>query len=520
MTIPPPVQKALTLLTQHNFEAYLVGGCVRDLILGAEPKDWDITTNAAPEKIEEIFTKAGYKAFYENTFGTVTVITDELPIEITPYRLEGKYSDKRHPDEIRWAKTLEEDLARRDFTINAIALKIQNPLTSAFERSESAAKAESSVLRRQKSKIQNYTKYEILNTKYFEIIDLFGGHEDLKKKIIRTVGNPDERFNEDALRLMRAVRFAVELKFTIELNTYEAIKKNAKSLEVIAKERVRDELIKIIQSLEPEKGIRLLHETSLLHYVLPELEEGIGIIQRGPHRFDVFTHNVLSLKWAARETEDIAVRLASLFHDIGKPRVREVTEGGKITFYDHPAAGAKMAEKALERLRFPRKIVYAVSHLVYHHMFYYDVGRVSASGVRRLLVRVGGKEAFKNLLALRRADRRATPVPKTHPYRLRHLEYMAEKVGHDPLSRFQLVINGDEVKAALGIPEGIRVGLLISALLAQVLEYPKKNTKEYLLKELKALNKKSDEELKELGKFVEQKRQERDRTLKEKYYVK
>lgn len=483
-TIPLFVQKALEMLTQEGFGAFLVGGCVRDLLLRKEPKDWDITTNAKPEDIERVFTSAGYKTFYENAFGTVTVIIDDTPIEITPYRLEGKYSDKRHPDEIQWAKTLEEDLARRDFTINAMAI----------------------------------TTNDLRPTTY-DIIDLFDGQEDLKNKIIRTVGEPSERFSEDALRLMRAVRFATQLKFTIEEKTEQAIKENAPLLQMIAKERIRDELVKIISSDEPEKGILILQKIGLLHIVLPELEEGSGLSQRGPHRYDIFRHNLYALKWASRETDDTAIRLASLLHDIGKPKTRALGEKGIYTFYDHQIVGAEIAKKILTRLKFPKKIIDEVYHLIYHHMFYYEVDKVTPSGVRRLLQRVGGKEVFDKLLVIRRADRRATPVPKTHPYRLRHLEYMVEKVASDPLSRFQLVINGDDIIKALAISPSPRVGFLIKALLAQVLEDPAQNTREYLLQELKELNKKTDEELSRLGAFVETKKKERDIMLKEKHWV-
>lgn len=494
MIIIKSVKKALTIFTDAKYEAYLVGGCVRDLIRknppAGGPKDWDITTNAKPQEILSLFTDAGYKAFYENAFGTVTALVDDLPIEITPYRLEGKYSDKRRPDEIRWAKTVEEDLARRDFTINAMALALE--LTNDSRRS--------SVVSR-------------------KVIDLFGGQDDLKKKIVRTVGDPHERFSEDALRLMRAVRLAVELQFVIEEKTLDAIKTHASLLKEIAEERIRDEFTRIMLSPEPEGGIEVMQKTGLLACVLPELEEGIGIIQRGPHRHDVFTHNVLSLKWASQESSDLVVRLAALCHDIGKPRVRQEQEG-KITFYDHPAAGARMTQEALERLHFPKKTIEEVSHLVYQHMFYYDVGKVTPSGVRRLLQRVGGREIFEKLLAVRRADRRATPVPKTHPYRLRHLQYMLEKVASDPLSRFQLVVNGDDVKTTLGIPEGMRIGLLLQALLVEVVKDPQKNTREYLLKRIVELNKKNDKELSVYGTFIKERQKERDTLLKEKYFVK
>lgn len=497
--IPETVTEALALLSKEGFEAYIVGGCVRDLVLGRVPKDWDITTSAKPEEILALFEGQGYKTFYENDFGTVTTIIGELPIEITPFRKEGKYSDKRRPDEITWAKTLEEDLARRDFTINAMAMKVKSHFAA---EGGSAAKA------------------ELSKVKSEDLIDIFGGCEDLKKLMVRAVGNPHERFNEDALRLMRAVRIAVELNFHIEEQTLHAIKENAAHISQIANERVRDELERIILASKPEEGILLLKDCGLLRYILPELLEGEGVNQRGPHRFDIFRHNLFSLKWAAKESDDLVVRLASLFHDIGKTRTRAIQPDAKITFYDHPNVGAQMVEKIFTRLHFPRKLIEEVSHLVYHHMFYYDVGKVTPSGVRRLLTRVGGIEIFRKLLIVRHADRQATPVPKMHPYRLRHLEYMLEKVASDPLARSQLVINGNDIKETLGIPEGVRVGLMIQALLAEVLDDPQKNTKEYLLSRAREMSQLSDEEAKKRGGGVEEKKKERDNMLKTKYYVK
>jgi tRNA nucleotidyltransferase/poly(A) polymerase len=247
-------------LRNAGFEAFIVGGCVRDLLRRAKPKDWDITTSAKPEEIQKIFPES----FYENKFLTVTAKTEsEDPalkeIEITTFRAEGKYTDKRHPDEVRFAKTLEEDLGRRDFTANAIAMKIQN--------SESG--------------IQNY-----------ELIDPFGGKEDIENKIIRAVGKPKDRFNEDALRMMRAVRLAIQLDFEIEPETLCAIKDEAASLKFIAKERIRDELEKIFDTPRAKEGIELLHDAGLLKFIIPELEEGIGVTQNKAHAYKVWEHNL------------------------------------------------------------------------------------------------------------------------------------------------------------------------------------------------------------------------------------
>ncbi len=276
---PKEVIAVAKTLAEGGFEAYLVGGCVRDVLLGREPKDWDIATNARPEEMQKLFPDS----VYENDFGTVGVKTEsEDPklrvIEITTYRIEGKYTDKRHPDEVKFATKIEDDLARRDFTVNALAM--------------------------------NFAE---------DVIDPFGGKDDLKKKVICTVGKPEERFGEDALRLMRAVRFAVELDFTIEPATRKAIEKLAGELEMIAKERVRDELIKILMTPSAAKGIILLEELGLLKYVLPELREGVGIGQNKHHIYTVFEHNVRALDYSAKKNYSLAVRMASLLHDVGKP---------------------------------------------------------------------------------------------------------------------------------------------------------------------------------------------------------
>ncbi|MGE4554860.1 MAG: CCA tRNA nucleotidyltransferase, partial [Candidatus Paceibacterota bacterium] len=291
ISLPKEVEETLKKLIQNGYQAYIVGGCVRDLLLKKKPKDWDITTNAYPEEIQKIFPES----IYENQFGTVGVKTSsEDPtlkvIEITTFRKEGKYSDKRHPDYIEFAKTIEEDLARRDFTINAIALKID---------------------------------FNKKGEKTCEIIDPFKGQKDLKDKLIKAVGDPNERFQEDALRLLRAIRFACELNFKIEEKTYSAIIKNAPLLKYIAYERIRDEFIKIIQTRQAKKGILLLQKTGLLKIFLKELEEGIGVTQNKHHLYTVFEHLYRSLDYAAKKGYSLEIRLASLFHDLGKPRTKE-----------------------------------------------------------------------------------------------------------------------------------------------------------------------------------------------------
>jgi len=496
--IPKEILNIAEKLQKADYRAYLVGGCVRDILLEKEPKDWDIATDARPEKIQEIFSAfAGATAdkpatVYENEFGTVGVKTgsenERLKIvEVTTFRLEGKYTDKRHPDEIKFAKTIEEDLGRRDFTINAIA-----------------------------------AEFPISNFQFSNIIDPFNGQEDLKNRIIRTVGEPSERFNEDALRLMRAVRFAVELDFEIEPKTTEAIKKQAGLLEIIAKERIRDELIKIIMTPQAAKGISLLEESGLLKYVMPELKEGVGIGQNKHHIYTVFEHSLRSLDYAAKNNYSLEIRLAALLHDIGKPKTKR-GEGPDSTFYGHEVLSAKMAARILDRLHFPKNLIEKVVHLVRYHLFYYNVGEVTEAGVRRFLQRIG-PENVDDFIKLRQADRIGSGVPKAVPYKIRHLLFMIEKVKADPISAKMLKVNGKDVMEILNIPAGPKVGQILSILLDEVIENPEKNTKENLELRIKDLGKLSDAELEKLAKQAKERKEEFEsgieEEMKKKYYVK
>lgn len=482
MVIPKEVLNVLRGLISAGYEAYLVGGCVRDLLLGREPKDWDIATNAKPEEIQKLFPNS----VYENRFGTVGVKTDaEDPrlrvVEVTTYRIEGKYTDKRHPDEIKFAKTIEDDLGRRDFTVNAMALRPDGTL-----------------------------------------VDPHGGQRDLKARIIRTVGSPEARFNEDALRLLRAVRLAVELDFQIDLNTRRAIEKQAGLLEMIAKERIRDELVKLIMIPAAAEGVILLEELNLLNYILPELREGIGVNQDKHHIYTVFEHSVKSLAYAASQGYSLEIRLAALLHDIGKPRTK-VGESPNSTFYNHEVVGAKMVVRALDRLRFSKSIIQKVAHLVRWHMFYYNVGEVSPAGVRRFLVRVG-PENVDDLIKVREADRIGSGVPKAVPYKLRHMLFMIEKVRRDPLSPKMLKLRGDDVMRILGIPPGPKIGWLLSILLEEVLDEPARNTSEYLESRLRELAVLPDEKLMKLAARAKEKKEkaeaEAEAEIKKKFYVK
>ncbi|MCD6283717.1 HDIG domain-containing protein [bacterium] len=509
MRIPKSVKYALQKLEENGFDAYIVGGCVRDLLLKRRPKDWDIATSAKPEQIQKIFPDS----FYQNKFGTVTARIKERKnireIQITTYRKETKYTDKRHPDKVKWAKTLKEDLKRRDFTINAMAMEIAQNTKRPLRRSEAhpvelGGKAQGHNLK--------------LKANKFRIIDLFNGQQDLKDKLIRAVGNPKDRFSEDALRMMRAVRFAVELNFDIEKNTFNAIEKNAYWIQAISKERIRDELIKIIMSDKPDKGIELLRKTGLLTYIIPELENGVGVSQNRHHIYTIYTHLILSLKYAALRKYNLAVRLAALFHDIAKPQTKK-GEWPDATFYNHDVLGAKFAIKILQRLKFPKKLIEKVAILVRNHMFVYDIEKVSEAGVRRLIRRVG-MENIPDLIKLRICDRLGSGCPKAVPYKLRHLQYVIERVSKDPISVKMLNINGNDIMDALKISPGPRIGLLLNALLSEVLENPKRNKKEYLIKRAKELNKLSDKQLKELTQKVKEKKEEVDMELKQKYWVK
>ena len=481
MIIPKQVKLIIEKLENKNFQAFIVGGCVRDLLREVEPNDWDITTNAKPKEIEKIFPKS----FNTNKFGTVTVLTDNKKenlkaIEITTFRTEEKYSDKRHPDKVRWAKTIEEDLSRRDFTVNAIALDAK---------------------------------------KHF--IDPFNGQKDLKDKIIRAVGNPKERFQEDALRLMRAVRFATSLNFKIEKKTLSEIKKNAGLLEFISKERIRDELLKIIMSLRAKEGIELLRETGLLKYIIPELLEGYKVEQNKHHIYDVYEHSIQALDFAARQGFNKEVRIAALLHDIGKPRVKE-GEGADSTFYNHEIVGAKMCARILTRLKFPKKEAEKIIKLVRYHLFYYNVDEVGEASVRKLLRRLG-KENLKELVQVRMCDRIGSGCPKALPYKLRHFQYVAEKVSQDPISVAKLKINGQEIMKILGIKPGPKIGEILNILLGEILDKPENNKKTYLRERVSQIGKLSDKEIDALVKKAKAKRDEiitkKDQMTKKKYWV-
>lgn len=485
--IPVPVRDILRSLSQAGFKAYIVGGSVRDILLERAPKDWDITTDALPEKIMEIFPES----FYENAFGTVGVKiktgekTEEV-IEVTTFRLESGYEDKRHPSEVRFTQRVEDDLARRDFTVNAMA----------YGQDGKGA---------------------------WNLIDPFGGKADLEAGIVRAVGNPHHRFEEDALRLMRAVRLVTELRgedpkrhWHLENDTLSALKELSGNLKAISQERIRDEFSKILLSAKPKEGLELLEETGLLRSFLPELREGIGVTQNLHHIYTVWEHNLRALETCP--SRKLSVRLAALLHDVAKPRTKR-GEGYRSTFYNHDHVGARMTTEILTRLRYPQAVVKKASLLVDNHLFYYNVGEVTEASVRRLIKRVG-LENMDDLMAVRIGDRLGSGVPKAKPYKLRHLEYMIEKVSQDPLSVKMLALKGTDLMGELSLPAGPQIGAILDVLLAEVIEDPGRNSREHLLERAQALRGEELEELRAIAKKkVESEKQASDKDIKKRHWV-
>ncbi len=458
--IPEEVLGVINGLEKAGFEAYIVGGCVRDLLIGKTPKDWDVTTNATPEKIQEIFPDT----FYENNFGTVGVEIKDTEderlkvVEVTPYRLETTYSNNRHPDQVYFSEKLEDDLKRRDFTMNAIAY--------------------------------NPTKGEIL--------DAYKGIEAIKDKIIKAVGNAEERFKEDALRILRAVRFSTQHGFVIENETMIAMQKNVDLLGKISSERIRDEFIKILSSENPIIGIVTCQKLGILKYIIPELEIGIGVKQNGGHIYDVFEHNLRTMQHAADKDWPLHIRLAGLLHDIAKPHTREWSkEKNDYTFYGHEVVGSKITKKICERLKLGNELTDKVTKLVRYHMFFSDTDQITLSAVRRLVAKVGADNVW-DLIDLRICDRIGMGRPKEEPYRLRKFESMIEEVMRDPINVGMLKIDGNRLKE-MGYKPGPRMGWTLHALLEEVLDDPAKNIKEYLEGRADQLNQMTDEHLRKLG---------------------
>lgn len=436
-----------------KFEVYLVGGCVRNLLLQREIKDWDLTTNATPEQILKLFPHG----FYDNKFGTVGVpiqiSNEKRTVEITTFRTEHGYSDRRRPDRVEWGKSIEEDLARRDFTINAVALKL----------------------------ITN-NKQLITN-----LIDPYHGQKDIKNKIIRAVGDPKERFKEDALRLLRAVRIATELSFAIEEKTWKEIVSDAPLITKVSGERISIELLSILASNNAYEGVMLLKQANLLNYILPELLEGVGISQKRPgrhHMDDVFTHNVLSLKFCP--SKDPIVRFAALLHDVGKPKVMSKDEEGLVVFYNHEIAGANIARNICDRLKFSRKERDKIINLIRWHMFTVDE-KLSDAGIRRFIRRTGVGNV-KDMMDLRIGDRLGGGTQTAESWRLKLFKKRIEdQLKPAPFSINDLAIDGNDIMQELKLKPGPKIGEILQKLFLEVDEDLSKNKKEFLLKRIKKL---------------------------------
>ena len=478
-----------------GFEAYLVGGCVRDLIIGKEPKDWDFTTNAAPEQILALFPDS----FYENDYGTVGVKTGSADerlaiVEVTPYRLESAYSDKRRPDSVTFGTSLLEDLARRDFTINAIALNED----SAVGGSASGGKG--------------------------QIIDPYQGQKDIKDKMIRAVGDPEARFGEDALRMLRAVRFVAELGFGLDGETAVAISKNSKHLSHVSRERIRDELVRILESSQPMSALILAERLGILEFVSPALARSLGVEQNKAHSYDVFEHLLRSVQHAADKGFNLEVRLAALFHDIGKPASRRHAQNkGDWTFHGHEVVGSRETRKVLEDLRFPRETIDTVANLVRWHMFFSDPDQITLSAVRRMIQNVG-KDHIEDLLNLRMCDRIGTGRPKEQPFRFRKYKAMVEQALRDPISVSMLKTDGSRIMEKFHEKPGPRIGYVLNALLEDVLDNPDLNREEYLDQRTAELLKMPEKELEKLGKSGKERREEAEneevRQIMRKHHVK
>ena len=350
-----------------------------------------------------------------------------------------------------------------------------------------------------------------------KVTDLFGGESDLDNKLIRTVGEPAKRFGEDALRMLRAIRFTATLGFEIEKQTLSELKNNSEWLAAVSKERLREEFVKIILSDNAYEGVLLLEESGLLKHVVPELREGIDVEQNLHHIYTVWEHLTRALKYSTEKNYSLEVRLASLFHDIGKPRSKR-GEGRDSTFYGHEVIGAKMTAQIMERLKFSKEQAENIIKLVRYHMFYYNPEEVTESSVRRLLVRIG-KENVEDLLKVREADRIGSGRPKAVPYKLRHLKYIIDKVSDDPISAKMLKVDGKDVMKELGVEPGPKVGLILNSLLAEVVENPSQNVRENLMQRIHDLDKKSPEELRESLKKIDDAIEREEEERRKKYYV-
>lgn len=437
--LPAHVKYILHRLDEAGFEGYAVGGCVRDALLGREPKDWDITTNAKPLQVKQLFRRTIDTGLQH---GTVTVMLDHTGYEVTTYRIDGEYEDSRHPKEVSFTADLAEDLRRRDFTINAMAY--------------------------------HETK---------GLVDLFGGVKDLERGVIRCVGDPLERFTEDALRMMRCIRFSAQLGFKIEPQTMEAVATLAGTITKISAERIQTELVQTLVSDHP-MHIRLFYTSGLSRYFLPELDRMMETDQNNPHHcYSVGEHTLHSLELLPA---DKVLRLAMLFHDVAKPDCRTIDEDGIHHFHGHPAEGAEQTKKILRRLKFDNDTIRRVCQLVRWHD---DNPPLTQQNVRRAIYRVGENQ-YPGIFAVKRADIGAQSDYKK-PEKLQYVDayekLYEEIIGQKQcLSVRDLAVNGVDLLEA-GVPQGRAVGECLQQLFEQVLEKPERNTREYLMEQVRTI---------------------------------
>ncbi len=435
--MPPEAEKIIHILQEHGHEAYIVGGCVRDAVLGKTPNDWDITTSAEPMEVKSLFKRTIDTGLQH---GTVTIMLGRQGYEVTTYRIDGKYKNHRKPSAVTFTKSLKEDLLRRDFTINAMA----------------------------------YNNREGL-------VDLYQGMEDLKQGIIRCVGVAEHRFDEDALRILRAVRFAAQLDFTIEEKTREAMTEKCGFLKDISAERIQTELTKLLVSAHPEKLLDA-YTMGLTQVVLPEFDAMMKIGQNNPHHcYTVGEHGIAAVGYIENNP---ALRWGALLHDIGKTVTKHTGENGIDHFYGHNIKGIPMALSVLRRMKLDNQTINRVLRMVEWH----DYGRdnaVTKSSLRKFIHKIGGPENFPDIIAIRYADTYAQSeyMREEKLQRIRHMEKLFHEIleAGDCLTIKQLKINGNDLMT-LGIPAGRQIGDILNTLLDEVLEDPDKNYPEYLKK--------------------------------------
>ncbi|MDR1933423.1 MAG: HD domain-containing protein [Spirochaetales bacterium] len=435
--IPRQVQEIYTTLKNAGFECYVVGGAVRNLVLGTPPKDWDLATDALPQEVIKLFRKVIPTGV---PHGTVTVLHKGISCEVTTFRIDGIYTDLRRPDSVEYTSSLSEDLRRRDFSINAMALDIETG----------------------------------------EIIDPHDGQEDCLRKIIRAIGRPEERFDEDGLRILRGIRFAGRLGFTIESDTLAAMIARADNLKTISAERIRMEIENILESEKPSESFAIMSDTGVLDLILPELAACRGVIQREMHSFDVFTHSILACDGIV--VADPGLRLAALFHDIGKAPALRFTEDGEPRFFGHEAESARLTQGILLRLKFPNALIRRVTHLIAQHMFSYDC-RWTDAAVRRFIIRVG-KENLEDLFTLRLADSYGRTGVPPDPRSLDGLRRRITGVlsRDEALTLKSLKLSGEDIKNTLSLPPGPSIGQILNFLFESVVEDPSLNDREKLLR--------------------------------------